>query len=413
MAGPTLRQLAMRAIADTRFVPEKGRNRLGSMVEGRPDWVISRQRAWGVPIALFVEKKTQALLVDPEVNQRIVAAINEQGVDAWSEENAAAFLGAGRNPDDYEMIGDILDVWFDSGSTHAFVLESGRWPDQRWPADLYLEGSDQHRGWFQSSLLESCGTRGRAPFDAVLTHGFTHGRQGHENVQEPRQHRQPARPDARLSAPTSCGCGRCRSTSPRTTASARRYWPGSPTSIASCATPSAICSARSTGSATRSGSTTSRNIPSSSATCSTSPPSSTRSCAARSMTSTSTRYVRALTDFANEDLSAFYFDIRKDSLYCDAPASVKRRAYRTVLDTLFHALVRWLAPVLVFTTEEVWGTRFPDAGSVHLLEWPEMPPVDARRCEVDGVARASRPGDRSDRAAAPRQGRWGRASRPK
>src|SRR5436190_7608169 len=171
--GPTLRQLALKAIADTRFVPDKGRNRIGSMVEGRPDWVISRQRAWGVPIALFVERKTQELLVDPDVNRRIVEMIKAEGVDVWSPENAAIFLGAGRNPGDYEMVGDILAVWFDSGSTHVFTLESGRWPDQRWPADLYLEGSDQHRGWFQSSLLESCGTRGRAPFDAILTHGFT------------------------------------------------------------------------------------------------------------------------------------------------------------------------------------------------------------------------------------------------
>ena len=170
---PTLRQLAMRAIDDTRFVPEKGRNRIGSMVEGRPDWVLSRQRAWGVPIAVFVERSSGELLVDVDVNHRIVAAIREQGVDAWDVENAAAFLGPNRDPEDFEMVSDILDVWFDSGSTHVFTLESGKWPDQRWPADLYLEGSDQHRGWFQSSLLESCGTRGRAPFDAVLTHGFT------------------------------------------------------------------------------------------------------------------------------------------------------------------------------------------------------------------------------------------------
>ena len=163
----------MKAIADTRFVPEKGRNRLGSMVADRPDWVISRQRAWGVPIALFVERKTGELLVDPEVNQRIVAAVAERGRRRVGCGERGSLPRQGRNPDDYEMVGDILDVWFDSGCTHVFTLESGHWPEERWPADLYLEGSDQHRGWFQSSLLESCGTRGRAPYDAVLTHGFT------------------------------------------------------------------------------------------------------------------------------------------------------------------------------------------------------------------------------------------------
>ncbi len=169
----TLRGIALAEIDRVQFYPEKGRNRIGSMVEGRPDWVLSRQRAWGVPITLFVDKKTGEYLVDPAVNERIVAAVREQGVDAWSDEAAQSLLGKDYKAEDYERIVDILDVWFDSGSTHAFVLESGRWPDLQWPADLYLEGSDQHRGWFQSSLLESCATRGRAPYDAVLTHGFT------------------------------------------------------------------------------------------------------------------------------------------------------------------------------------------------------------------------------------------------
>ena len=167
----------MAAIAATRFVPEKGRNRIGSMVEGRPDWVLSRQRAWGVPITLFVKKGTNAYLTDPAVNARIVAGIRAGGVYAWSDDRAQEYLGSDYAADDYERVSDILDVWFDSGCTHAFVLESGRWPDLLRPegysgplADIYLEGSDQHRGWFQSSLLESCGTRGRAPYDAVLTH---------------------------------------------------------------------------------------------------------------------------------------------------------------------------------------------------------------------------------------------------
>ena len=141
------------------------------MIEQRPDWVISRQRAWGVPIAVFVNRDTGEILNDNKVNQRIVEAFSQEGADAWFADGAAQrFLGDGYNTQQWEQVRDILDVWFDSGSTHAFCLEQR--PDLKWPADLYLEGSDQHRGWFHSSLLESCGTRGRAPYDAVLTHGF-------------------------------------------------------------------------------------------------------------------------------------------------------------------------------------------------------------------------------------------------
>jgi isoleucyl-tRNA synthetase len=377
---PTLRQLAMQAIADTRFVPEKGRNRLGSMVADRPDWVISRQRAWGVPIALFVEKKSGELLVDAGVNQRIVEAVRAGGVDAWDAENAAAFL-SDRNPDDYEMVGDILDVWFDSGCTHVFTLESGHWPDQRWPADLYLEGSDQHRGWFQSSLLESCGTRGRAPYDAVLTHGFTMDAKGMKmskslgNVVNPLDLMKEYGADIlrlwalsvdftedhRIGQEILAGVA----DQYRKLRNTFRYLLGALDGFTDAerlddveAYPelerymlhlTAELDAR------------------------------LRQAVEDFDYNT---YVRALTDFCNEDLSAFYFDIRKDVLYCEVnPATGvqtdKRRACRTVLDTLFNALVRWLAPVLVFTSEEVWGTRFPDAGSVHLLEWPEIPSVDA------------------------------------
>src|SRR5207248_3224897 len=246
--------------------------------------------AWGVPIALFVDKKTGELLVDPEVNRRIVEAVRREGVDAWDAANATQFLGK-RNPDDYEMVTDILDVWFDSGCTHVFTLESGHWPEERWPADLYLEGSDQHRGWFQSSLLESCGTRGRAPYDAVLTHGFTMDAKGMKMSKSLGNTVSP------IDLMKEYG------------ADILRLW---------------------------------------------------------ALSVDFTTYVRGLTDFCNEDLSAFYFDIRKDCLYCEVNPETgvqtdKRRAYRTVLDTLFHALVRWLAPVLVFTSEEVWGTRYPEA----------------------------------------------------
>lgn len=376
---PTLRQLAMRAIADTRFVPEKGRNRIGSMVEGRPDWVLSRQRAWGVPIALFVDRKTGQLLVDHEVNQRIVAAIREQGVDAWDAENAAAFLG-NRNPDDYEMVTDILDVWFDSGSTHAFVLESGRWPEQRWPADLYLEGSDQHRGWFQSSLLESCGTRGRAPFNAVLTHGFTMDAKGLKmskslgNTVNPldlmKEHGADIlrlwalsvdfTEDHRIGKEILAGVA----DQYRKLRNTFRYLLGAladfreEEKVGIEAMPELeLYMLHLTAELDKKLRQAVNDFDFNS-------------------------YTRLLSDFANNDLSAFYFDIRKDVLYCEVNAQTgvqteKRRAYRTVLDELFQGLVRWLAPVLVFTTEEVWGTRYPDAQSVHLAEWPEIPDVPA------------------------------------
>jgi isoleucyl-tRNA synthetase len=376
---PTLRQLALQAIADTRFVPEKGRNRLGAMVEQRPDWVISRQRAWGVPIALFVEKKSGELLVDPEVNARIVEAVDKSGVDAWDESNAAHFLG-NRNSDDYEMVGDILDVWFDSGCTHVFTLESGHWPDERWPADLYLEGSDQHRGWFQSSLLESCGTRGRAPYDAVLTHGFTMDAKGMKMSKSLGNTISPLdlmkeygadilrlwalsvdfTEDHRIGKEILAGVA----DQYRKLRNTFRYLLGGLDGFSEEEKVGVEAMPELERYVLHLTTELDKKL-------------------RRAVDDFDfNTYVRALTDFCNEDLSAFYFDIRKDVLYCEVNAETgvqtgKRRANRTVLDILFHALVRWLAPVLVFTSEEVWGTRFPEAGSVHLLEWPEVPSVDA------------------------------------
>ncbi len=378
-AAPTLREVAMQAIADTRFVPEKGRNRIGAMVEGRPDWVISRQRAWGVPITLFVHKKSGDYLVDPQVNARIVEGIRAKGVDAWNDEAAQSYLGEAYKLDDYERVTDILDVWFDSGCTHVFTLESGRWPDLRWPADLYLEGSDQHRGWFQSSLLESCGTRGRAPYNAVLTHGFTMDQKGMKMSKSLGNTISPLdlmrdygadiirlwalsvdfTEDHRIGKEILAGVG----DQYRKLRNTFRYMLGALSDfdesekVAVSEMPELeryMLHLLSDMDAKLKQAVDDFDFNS---------------------------YVRLLSDFANEDLSAFFFDIRKDCLYCDAPGDPKRRAYRTVLDTLFQAMVRYAAPVLVFTAEEVWQSRYPGAESVHMLEWPELPelPSDAVR----------------------------------
>ncbi|KZZ07438.1 isoleucine--tRNA ligase [Erythrobacter sp. HI0077] len=372
--GGTLRSRAMSEIERVRFIPEKGRRRIGSMVEGRPDWVLSRQRAWGVPITLFVKNGTGEYLQDPEVNARVIAAVREQGVDAWDESRKAEFLGEAYNPGDYEMVADILDVWFDSGCTHAFTLESGRWPALKWPADLYLEGSDQHRGWFQSSLLESCATRGRAPYDQVLTHGFTMASDGRKmskslgNTIDPLKVMEQygadiirlwalsvdSTEDHRIGDEILKGAGdqyrKLRNTF-RYLLGALDGFVGDMGDVGEVPELEVYILALLAdldGKLRHAAENYDFNA-----------------------------YTRLLVDFCNEDLSAFYFDIRKDVLYCDGPGSVKRNAYRTVLDLLFHALVRYAAPVLVFTAEEVWSTRYPDGGSVHLLEWPQVPGVTA------------------------------------
>jgi isoleucyl-tRNA synthetase len=378
--GSTLRTRALTEIARVEFIPEKGRNRIGAMVEGRPDWVLSRQRAWGVPITLFV-RPDGTYLQDPAVNARIVAAVREEGVDAWDEARKAEYLGPDHNPDDYEMVTDILDVWFDSGCTHAFVLESGRWPDLTWPANLYLEGSDQHRGWFQSSLLQSCATRGRAPYDQVLTHGFTMDAKGRKMSKSEGNTISPIKvmeeygadiirlwalsvdftEDHRIGDEILKGVG----DQYRKLRNTFRYLLGALDGFV--------------GDMSDAG-----ELPELEVYILALLADLDRKLKAAAEAYDFNLYTRLLVDFCNEDLSAFYFDIRKDSLYCDGPDSVTRNAYRTVLDLLFHALIRYAAPVLVFTAEEVWLSRYPEdgeaddagqRGSVHLLEWPTVPQI--------------------------------------
>jgi len=370
-SGKTLREKALTAIDATRFVPAAGRNRLRGMIETRPDWCVSRQRAWGVPIAIFVEKKTGQVLRDEAVNQRIVEAFFNEGADAWFTRPPAHFLGEGRKVEDFEQVFDILDVWFESGCTHAFVLESGDWR-LPWPADLYLEGSDQHRGWFHSSLLESCGTRGRAPFKAVLTHGFVLDEKGYKqakslgNVVAPQDVVDASGADilrlwiAASDYTEDMKLGpeilKAQVESYRRIRNTLRYLLGAldgfteKESVAYMDMPPLenwlLHRLWEIDAVVR------------------------KSCDDFQFHAMFTE----LHNFCAVDLSAFYLDIRKDSLYCDSPSDPRRRAARTAMDRVFGCLVRWLAPILCFTAEEAWLARRPDeTGSVHLELFPDLP----------------------------------------
>ena len=364
--GNTLRDRALNAIDATAFYPAAGKNRIRSMVEGRPDWLISRQRAWGTPLAMFVDKTTGQPLIDAEVDARIVAAVAQGGADVWFTAPDEDFLG-NHNPAQYEKITDILDVWFDSGSTHAFTLEardpahgySGDRPSH-WPANLYLEGSDQHRGWFQSSLLEGCGSRGRAPFDGVLTHGFTLDEKGEKMSKSKGNTIDPA------------------TVIKESGADILRLWVAMVDYSEDQRIGKQIL--QTTVDAYRKLRNTVRYLLGAVAGFDDAeritdydqfPPLEQfilhRLWELDAQVQTAFKeyrfqdVVRPVIEFCTGDLSSLYFDVRKDSLYCDRPDSIKRRAVRTVMDEVFNRLTAWLSPITPFTMDEAWSSRFPEA----------------------------------------------------
>ncbi|MCA3636361.1 MAG: isoleucine--tRNA ligase [Methylobacterium sp.] len=379
----SLRQRAFEAIFNTEWVPGSGENRIRGMVENKPDWVMSRQRAWGVPITVFVHHETKEMLRDARVDEAIAKAFETEGADAWFADGAKErFLAPfGHDPAQYEMVTDVLDVWFDSGSTHTYTLEDPvhfpglagvrRVIDGGEDRVMYLEGSDQHRGWFQSSLLESCGTRGRAPFDVVLTHGFTLDEQGRKmskslgNVTAPQSVIEQSGADILRLWVASSDYGDDQRIGPEILKSmaenyrklrntirwmlgALAHFDGKPVAAGEMPELERLMLHR----------------------LAELDPVIRKAYAEYDYK----RVVSELSLFLNTDLSAFYFDIRKDTLYCEPASSLKRRAALTVVDRLCDCVLRWLAPILVFTAEEAWLARHPGTpGSIHEEGFAEVP----------------------------------------
>ncbi|MEP3429031.1 MAG: isoleucine--tRNA ligase [Roseibium sp.] len=375
--GDTLRARALNAIDETRFVPGGGQKRLRSMIENRPDWVLSRQRAWGVPITVFINKETSEVLKDEAVNARIYDAFVSEGADAWFADGAKErFLGNDYAADEWDIVTDILDVWFDSGSTHAFVLENREDlnPNRKTKGGkdyvLYLEGSDQHRGWFHSSLLESCGTRGHAPYDAVLTHGFTMAEDGRKmskslnNQVFPQDIIKQYGADILRLWAASCDYSEDQRIGPeiiktsvdsyRKLRNTLRWMLGSL------------------------GHATGEDVAYSDL------PELERLMLHRLAELDAMvregywefdykKIFHQLFSFMTLELSAFYFDIRKDALYCDPASSARRKASLYVIDKIFNCLVTWMAPMLPFTMDETWVSRYGEDKSVHLKQFPDVP----------------------------------------
>ena len=372
MESHKLRDKALKALDETTFYPSKGKERLKAMIETRPDWCVSRQRVWGVPLPIFINKKTKEILVDDEVNLNIANIYEKEGSDCWFSDNPQRFLGEKYKSEDYDKLSDIVEVWFDSGSTHSFVLEKRE--DLKWPASMYLEGSDQHRGWFHSSLLESCGTRGRAPFESILSHGFVVDGKGLKmskslgNVIAPEDILKKYGADIlRIWVASSNYAEDLRidhsildqhADSYRKIRNTFRYLLGNLNDNFEKIDLNKIDIA---------------HLP------------ELEQFMLHKIYSLNSNFknyfnnydfhnlYKELLNFCTVDLSAFYFDIRKDTLYCDPLDSKKRQSTILLLNVILNSLLKWFAPILSFTTEEIYKLLLDDNKSIHLEQFLKFP----------------------------------------
>tara|TARA_B000000532_G_scaffold24797_1_gene16919 strand:- start:2301 stop:3752 length:1452 start_codon:yes stop_codon:yes gene_type:complete len=372
MESHGLRKKALKALDETIFYPSKGKERIKSMIETRPDWCVSRQRVWGVPLPIFISKKTNNVLIDDDVFENIANIYEKEGSDCWFSDDPQKFLGDKYKAEDFEKLNDIVEVWFDSGSTHSFVLEKRE--DLKWPASMYLEGSDQHRGWFHSSLLQSCGTRGKAPFESILSHGFVVDGKGHKMSKSAGNTISPEEILKKYGADI------------------LRIWVAASNYAEDLRIDYSILEQHAE--AYRKIRNTFRyllgnlkdevidldfnkikvnELP------------ELEQIMLNKIQVLNTKFhnnfniynfhnlYKELLNFCTVDLSSFYFDIRKDTLYCDKKSSKKRESCIEVLNVIINCLLKWFAPILTFTTEEIYKIINKDGKSIHLENFPKVP----------------------------------------